>query len=163
MVYAGLVTEEQELLLTTNTGYALRFMVNEIPVTGLRTGGVKGISLKDEAHLTIVTPLAPGAEQDIVIVTHRGAVKRMNVAEIDLLARAKRGHLIVKEVKSNPHRIFAIMVVHVSDEILLETEKGVQEHIQIVNLSRADRFSIGNPKIDIEGDGALIRASIVKK
>lgn len=162
MVYAGLVTEEQELLLTTDTGYSLRFMVSEIPPTGLRTGGVKGITLKEDSQLAIVTPLA-SEEQDIVIVTHRGAVKRMVAKDIDLQARTKRGHLIVKEVKSNPHRIFAILVVHVSDEILLETEKGVQEEIRVMNLSRADRYSIGNPKIDIDGDGALIRASILKK
>ncbi|MER2191563.1 MAG: DNA topoisomerase IV subunit A [Solibacillus sp.] len=163
MIYAGLVAEEQELLLTTKTGYGLRFMMSEIPPTGLRTGGVKGILLKEHEQLVTVTTLAPGGEQDIVVVTHRGAVKRMSVAEIDLSARAKRGHVIVKEVKSNPHHIFAVLVVHVSDELVLETEKGVQEEIRVMNLSRADRYSIGNARIDIEGDGALIRASIVKK
>ncbi|MGM9944826.1 MAG: DNA topoisomerase IV subunit A [Lysinibacillus sp.] len=163
MITAELVTPEQELLLTANTSYSIRFAMEELPVTGVKTAGVKGIQLKDGEYLAAANVLKPGAEQDIVIVTQRGAVKRMNVSEIELGNRAKRGVVTLKELKANPHRVFAIVVVKVSDTIVLETEKGVQEEIKIVNLSRADRYSNGSLRIDTVGDGALVRVAVLKQ
>ncbi|WP_332645652.1 DNA topoisomerase IV subunit A [Lysinibacillus sp. 54212] len=163
MILASLVTPEQELLLTTNTSYSIRFPMEELPVTGVKTGGVKGVQLKNDEYLASANVLKPGAEQDIVIVTQRGAVKRMSLSEIDLGNRAKRGVVTLKELKSNPHRVYAIVVVTVSDTVLLETEKGVQEEIAVVNLSRADRYSNGSLRIDTASDGALARVTRVKK
>ena len=163
MIMAELVTPEQELLLTANTSYSIRFAMEELPVTGVKTAGVKGIQLKDGEYLAAANILKPGAEQDLVIVTQRGAVKRMNVSEIELGNRAKRGVVTLKELKANPHRVFAIVVVKVSDTIVLETEKGVQEEIKIVNLSRTDRYSNGSLRIDTVGDGALVRVAVVKQ
>ncbi|MGM9948591.1 MAG: DNA topoisomerase IV subunit A [Lysinibacillus sp.] len=162
MIVAELVTSEQQVLLTANTSYSIRFDMEELPVTGIRTAGVKGILLKDGEYLAAANILEPGAEQDIVIVTQRGAVKRMSVSEIEPGNRAKRGVVTLKELKSNPHRVFAIVVVKVSDTILLETEKGVQEEIKVVNLSRADRYSNGSLRIDTAGDGKLVRVAVLK-
>ena len=164
VITAELVTPEQELLLTANTSYSIRFAMEELPVTGVKTAGVKGIQLKDDEYLAAVNVLQPGAGQDIVIVTQRGAVKRMNVSEIELGNRAKRGVVTLKELKTNPHRVFAIVVVKVSDTILLETEKGLQEEIKVVNLSRTDRYSNGSLRIDTAGDdGALVRVAVLKQ
>lgn len=163
MIMAEVVTPDQELLLTANTSYSIRFAMEELPVTGVKTAGVKGIQLKDGEYLAAVNVLKPGAEQDIVIVTQRGAVKRMNVSEIELGNRAKRGVVTLKELKTNPHRVFAIVVVKVSDTIVLETEKGIQEEIKIVNLSRTDRYSNGSLRIDTVGDGALVRVAVLKQ
>lgn len=162
LIMAEVVTPDQELLLTANTSYSIRFAMEELPVTGVKTAGVKGIQLKDGEYLAAVNVLNPGAEQDIVIVTQRGAVKRMNVSEIELGNRAKRGVVTLKELKTNPHRVFAIVIVKVSDTIVLETEKGVQEEIQVVNLSRTDRYSNGSLRIDTVGDGALVRVAVLK-
>ena len=163
MLMAELVTPEQELLLTANTSYSIRFAMEELPVTGVKTAGVKGIQLKDGEYLVAANVLNPDSKQDIVIVTQRGAVKRMNVSEIELGNRAKRGVVTLKELKANPHRVFAIVVVKVSDTIVLETEKGVQEEIKIVNLSRADRYSNGSLRVDTVGDGALVRVAVLKQ
>ncbi len=163
MMMAELVTSKKQVLLTANTSYSIRFEMEELPVTGVKTAGVKGIQLKDGEYLAAANILEPGTEQDIVIVTQRGAVKRMSVSEIEPGNRAKRGVVTLKELKSNPHRVFAIVVVKVSDTILLETEKGVQEEIQVVNLSRADRYSNGSLRVDTAGDGKLVRVVTVKQ
>ena len=162
MIKASLMTSDQEILLTSNTSYSIRFSAEELPVNGVKTGGVKGILLKDGEYLAAANILKPGAEQDVVVVTHRGAVKRMSISEIELGNRAKRGVVILKELKSNPHRIFAVVVVSISHKVLLETENGVQETIQVVNLNRADRYSNGSLKVDPTIDGELVRAVVLK-
>ncbi|WP_107838011.1 DNA topoisomerase IV subunit A [Metasolibacillus meyeri] len=163
MIYASLLTPEQEILLTSNTSYTIRFAAEELPVTGVKTGGVKGIVLKDGEYLAAANLITPDSNQELVVVTQRGAVKRMVLSEIELGNRAKRGVVILKELKANPHRIYAVLLATAHDNVLLETERGVQETIQVLNLSRADRYSNGSLKIDTAADGALIRAMILSR
>lgn len=163
MISAELVTSKKEVLLTANTSFSIRFDMEELPVTGVKTAGVKGILLKDGEYLAAANILAPGAEQEVVIVTQRGAVKRMSVSEIEQGNRAKRGVVTLKELKANPHRVFTMIVVKPTDTILLETEKGIQEEIQVGSLSRADRYSNGSLRVDTAGDGKLVRVAVIKQ
>ncbi len=41
----------------------------------------------------------------IVLITQRGAAKRMLAQEITQLGRAKRGLMVLRELKKNPHRV----------------------------------------------------------
>lgn len=157
MIYAGIVKENNELILTTYRSYSIRFSMSELPVTGVKTGGVRGILLKDDDVLVGVNILNPDETQYIAIVTQRGAVKKMNVYEIDLGLRAKRGLLTLTELKNNPHRVSAVIQVDEDDLLHLETEKGVEEVLDVHTLTRADRFSNGSFKVDVPSDGAIIR------
>lgn len=163
MIYAALVSSNNEILLTSYYSYSIRFDVEEVPVTGVKTGGVKAINLKDGDFLSAVNVLKQGDGQDVIIVTHRGAVKRMSIAEIEKSGRAKRGVVVLKELKSNPHRIFAVKAVEVDDAILLETEKQIQELVEVKSLSKADRYSNGSLKIDISNDGELALVKVIPK
>lgn len=163
MIFAGIVTEPNELMLTTHLSYSIRFPVTEIPVTGLKTAGVKGISLKEGDSLVGVNLIDPSKTQYVAIVTHRGAIKKMNVHEIELGSRAKRGVLTLTELKSNAHRIFAVLQVNDDEQLHIETEKGVHEILDVQSLTRADRFSNGSFKIDVPSDGAIIRVWKNKK
>ncbi|MEK4385985.1 DNA topoisomerase IV subunit A [Solibacillus sp. FSL W7-1464] len=162
MIFARLVTDKEEVLLSTNTSYTIRFPMEDLPVTGVKTAGVKGIIVKEGEYLAAVALLNPEKEQELVIVTQRGAVKRMLLSELELGNRAKRGVVILKELKSNPHRIYTILVVNFRNTITIETDKGIQETISVTSLTRADRYSNGSLRIDTEGDGAICRAYVEK-
>ncbi|PYF05692.1 DNA topoisomerase IV subunit A [Ureibacillus chungkukjangi] len=161
MIFVSLISAEKEVLLTSYLSYSLRFDIDEIPVTGVKTGGVKGINLKDGDLLIAVNLLNSEEKQEVAIVTHRGSVKRMNVTEVEKSTRAKRGVVTLKELKTNPHRIFAVKVVSANDTVLLETEENVQETIEVKSLSKADRYSNGSLKIDVSNDGELMRVKVI--
>ena len=40
-----------------------------------------------------------------MIVTQRGSVKRMKLDEFEITSRAKRGVVILRELKANPHHV----------------------------------------------------------
>ncbi|MER2155260.1 MAG: DNA topoisomerase IV subunit A [Solibacillus sp.] len=162
MIFARLVTDKEEVLLSTNTSYTIRFPMEDLPVTGVKTAGVKGIIVKEGEYLAAVALLNPDQEQELVIATQRGAVKRMLLSELELGNRAKRGVVILKELKSNPHRIFTILVVNFRNTFTIETEKGIQEKISVTSLTRADRYSNGSLRIDTEADGTICRAYVEK-
>lgn len=161
MMFAFLVTPGKEIILTSYLSYTVRFNMDEIPVTGIKTGGVKGINLKDGDVLAAVNVIDADSQPDLIVVTHRGAIKRMSLSEIERSGRAKRGLVILKELKKNPHRIFNVSVVNEDDQVLLATKKQVQESIEVANLARADRYSNGSLKLDIDTDGELLFVKIL--
>lgn len=95
--------KNQSLLAISRDGYAVRFDVADVPVTGIRTAGVRAINLKDDdvmADLALVT-----AGQRIATITQRGAFKEMPLDEIEVGARSRRGELVLHRLKRNPHQI----------------------------------------------------------
>lgn len=162
MIYANLVSSDKDVILTSYLSYTVRFNMEEIPITGVKTGGVKGINLKDDDILAAVNVIEKDAKQDVLVVTHRGAIKRMSISEIERTGRAKRGLVILKELKTNPHRIFNVLVVNEEDSVLVATKKQVQEKFAISELTRADRYSNGSLKFNINNDGELLFVKILK-
>src|SRR5699024_10730951 len=95
-------------------------------------------------------------DNPVVIVTQRGAVKRMLAQELNQLSRAKRGVMILRELKKNPHRI-----VYMGDgedqELLLTNEKGDQLEIKTNDSPINDRTSNGSFVMDEKQGGRVIK------
>lgn len=155
MVFAGLVTKETELFIATNQAYGVRFPMDEVPLTGLRTAGVKGVNLKDGDSVVSAIMIHPERSQDLLLVTHRGAAKKMKLQEFETGSRAKRGVVMLRELKSNPHRIVAVVPVEGAEEVLIETAKGVELSITATKLKTVDRYSNGSFIADEAADGKV--------
>ena len=95
--------ENRSLLTISRQGYAVRYDVADVPVTGIRTAGVRAINLKDDDQVADQILVKDG--QDIAVITQRGAFKEMPVDEIEVGARARRGELALRRLKSHPHEI----------------------------------------------------------
>lgn len=155
MIYAALVTKETELFIGTNHAYGVRFPLDEVPLTGLRTGGVKGVNLKDKDFAVSAVLLNPDVRQDLVVVTQRGAAKKMRSTEFETGSRAKRGVVMLRELKSNPHRVIAVHGVTGNEEIILETTKNIRLTLPATNLKPVDRYSNGSFVLDESSDGKV--------
>ncbi|WP_243678786.1 DNA gyrase subunit A, partial [Limosilactobacillus reuteri] len=95
--------ENCSLLTISRQGYAVRYDVADVPVTGIRTAGVRAINLKDDDQVADQILVKDG--QNIAVITQRGAFKEMPVNEIEVGARARRGELVLRRLKSHPHEI----------------------------------------------------------
>ena len=95
--------ENRSLLTISRQGYAVRYDVADVPVTGIRTAGVRAINLKDDDQVADQILVKDG--QYIAVITQRGAFKEMPVDEIEVGARARRGELVLRRLKSHPHEI----------------------------------------------------------
>ncbi|MFF2752946.1 DNA topoisomerase IV subunit A [Psychrobacillus sp. NPDC058041] len=157
LILAELVTPSDEVLFTTYNSYSVRFSLDEVPITGVKTGGVKAINLKEDDYVVSVNIISQNSQDDITLVTHRGSVKKMSLKEIETGGRAKRGIVTLRELKTNAHRVFAVILTNKTDELVLETEKGVQEIVQTNTLRPTDRYSNGSFIVDTEKDGKLVR------
>ncbi|VGQ31083.1 topoisomerase IV subunit [Streptococcus pyogenes] len=93
----------EDLLLVTKNGYALRFSSQEVPIQGLKSAGVKGINLKNDDSLASGFAVTSNS---FFVLTQRGSLKRMAVDDIPQTSRANRGLLVLRELKTKPHRVF---------------------------------------------------------
>ncbi|WP_028390758.1 DNA topoisomerase IV subunit A [Bacillus cihuensis] len=148
LVDVYLTDGNSDVFLATNMGFSLWFDEEEISPIGVRAAGVKGINLKDEDFVAGGKIFDKGTSDAILIVTQRGAVKKMKLTEFDKSTRAKRGLIMLKELKSNPHRVIGLETVVPSDEIYIETEKGIIESVLVNGLRYTDRYTNGSFIVD---------------
>ncbi|MGK0551777.1 DNA topoisomerase IV subunit A [Enterococcus faecalis] len=144
-----------DIFLVSYRGFGLRYPLYEVPVVGAKAAGVKAMNLKDQDY--VVNGLLVESEGDtpIVIVTQRGAVKRMLAQELTQLGRAKRGLMVLRELKKNPHRV-AFMSEGNAQDLLITTQKGSQHVINAQQYAIGDRTSNGSFAIDEQTQGSVM-------
>jgi topoisomerase IV subunit A len=146
----------KEIFIISNYGYALWFHEEEISIVGIRAAGVKGINLKDGDVVVGGKVITPDYDKaTIVITTQRGSVKRMKLKEFDKSTRAKRGVVILRELKANPHRVVGFIVASDEDTLFIQTEKGHIESIVTSEIRFNDRYSNGSFIIDENDNGKV--------
>lgn len=154
LVDVHVTTGQQELFIATKNGYGLWFDEEEVSVVGPRAAGVKGINLK-EGDEVVSGQIIDSKNDVLVLTTQRGAVKRMNLSEFDKTSRAKRGVLMLRELKKNPHRIVAVIAASLHDTLEIDTEKGTTIPLEISTLRANDRYSNGSFIVDEEEQGEV--------
>ncbi|MFK4967526.1 DNA topoisomerase IV subunit A [Lactococcus garvieae] len=99
-----IVKGDEDVLLISENGYALRFNISEIPVVGAKAAGVKAMNLKAGD----VVKAAFFVQTDSwYLLTQRGFIKRVKSEDIPETSRANRGLQVLRPLKSNPHTVFA--------------------------------------------------------
>ena len=146
----------KEIFLSSYLGYGLRFKEEEVNPIGVRAAGVKGMNLKDGDFVTGGAVIDDPKNQSIVIATQRGAVKRMAIDEFEIMTRAKRGLVMVRELKAHPHRIAGFLLANEQDTVVITSEKQMTEKINVNELRMNDRYSNGSFFMDESESGKVI-------
>ncbi|MGX7394384.1 DNA topoisomerase IV subunit A [Carnobacterium mobile] len=147
----------KDVFLVTHRGFGLRFPLEEVPIVGAKAAGVKAINLKKDDYIVNgVLFDSKASKSEILILTHRGSVKKMNLNDFDTLGRAKRGLLVLRELKNNPHRVAFLLDGNKDHEYTIETEKGKSIHLASSNYQMSDRYSNGSFILDEVADGTPI-------
>ena len=162
-----------DVMLVTKNGYALRFNIEEVPVIGAKAAGVKAINLKKD---DVLAAAFIANTDSLYILTQRGSLKRMAVADIPVTSRANRGLQVLRELKTKPHRVFAAGPVYdeaadfdlftteaeASEEQILQvlSNKGTAYEINLADLSLSERTSNGSFISDTISDEEVFSAYI---
>ena len=152
------VIAQKEIFVTTSRGYGLRYLTEEVPTTGLRGSGVKSINLKEDS---VVSGTSFTDENFITIVTDKGTAKRIKIEEFDIIARARRGVLAVRDVKTNPYHIINSFVSNNKQEIGILTDE-ISYH-KITEFPICDRYQTGSQFTKDKIEKAFIKIDITEK
>lgn len=135
------IETKPSVFLTTNTGYALSFNTEEIPIVGVKASGVKAMKLKDD-YLVSISNFSYTMDEFVSVITSNGTGKRVRLNEFPLSTRSRRGLLIIREVKTNPYSIVKTFVADNRDYFGIKTS-AIKE-IKVTELSIMDRYSTGS-------------------
>ena len=149
--------ENRSLLVISHEGYAVRFDVADVPVTGLRTGGVRAINLKDDDYATDYTLVSEG--QNLAMITQRGAFKEMASSEIETGARARRGELVIHRIKNHPHKIVDFLAYDPDKHDVLEiiTDRPAFQDVAVDDQHLGTAKSIGTFFVDTDTQGTPVK------
>lgn len=152
------VDSKQEITLFTQKAYAVRFDLAEVPESGAKAAGVKSVNLKDDDNI-VAYVLADPAYLDLLrvgIITNRGAFKQMQLDIINKVSRAKRGVLVLRELKNNPHRIAAIQLYGQDHLLKIMTSSDRKLEVNTLDFPVNDRYSNGSFVVDTTVDGTPV-------
>ncbi len=137
-----------EMFIATKNGYSLRFGTDEIPTSGVKTGGVKGIGLKEGDEVIGASSIYSSHEY-LCVFTDNKTAKRIKLADIEKTNRAKRGILIIKKVKST--------VYHLEKALLCDAKTmfNLKYLDEVLKLKASDV-----PIMDISSTGSNVTKSV---
>ncbi|MFF2592828.1 DNA topoisomerase IV subunit A [Priestia megaterium] len=156
---------KKQVFIATRSGYGLRFQEEEINIVGTRASGVKGINLKDDDYVVsgVIFDEGEALSTELFIATQRGAVKKTKITEFEESARAKRGLVMVRELKSNPHQIAKVKAISKEHYMIVESSKGQIEQVDPSTMRASDRYSNGSFVLDQSEAGNLVDVWLEEK
>ena len=164
----------EDVMLVSQKGYALRFNSSEVPIVSNKAAGVKAMNLKDG---DVINSAFLVTTDSFYLLTQRGSLKRMAVDVIAPTSRAKRGLLVLRELKSKPHRVFKAGIVMADDAALdlftAENSTNAPQELEILSttgqvyrvvlsdLSLSERTSNGSFISETISDEEVLSARLI--
>lgn len=144
---------DQLITVLTHKGMSLTYSTNELSDTGLRAAGVKSINLKDEDYVVMTEDV--NDSDSIIMVTQRGAMKRIDFNVLQEAKRAQRGITLLKELKKKPHRIVAGAVVKENHTKYIVFSQHHEEYGNIDDVHLSEQYTNGLFIIDTDDFGEV--------
>ncbi|MCI8588288.1 MAG: DNA topoisomerase IV subunit A [Bacilli bacterium] len=160
LVVSVFETKYDDIFLSTTDSYGLWFSKNDVPIVGLKASGVKAISLKTDT-VTNGSNFDPRQHEHLLIVTDKGTGKRVKITEFEKSTRARRGLLILREVKSNPYKIIKAYPVSSKDHVGLKS--SIIQLFRNTEFPIMDRYSTGSNISKEEINDCFLMIQLVKK
>ena len=132
---------DSNIIIATSEGYGLWYKSDEVPVIGTKGSGVKSISLKDNDY--VVSGNVFEEVDYLVVITDKGTGKRIRINDLEPTTRARRGVLIVREVKTNPHKVLKTFAISSKSNIGIKTSKDIIT-FKVSEFTIMDRYSTGS-------------------
>ena len=115
--------KDEEILLVTKNGQAIRFKADEVREMGRAAYGVTGIKM-DKDEVVSLEILTNDKENTILTITEKGYGKRSSVEDYRLTGRAGKGVINLK-VSDKTGGVITTVSVKDKDSVIVTTAKGM--------------------------------------
>ena len=153
------INNYKEVFITTLNGMGLWYDIEEIPVSGVKSSGVKAINLKNDEVVSAYT--FESKEEYLTVITDKSTGKRVKLNEFEKTTRGKRGILVIRDVKTNPYHVLKTFIV--SKANIGYKIKNDIDYIKLTELPIVDRYSSGTTITKGKISDAFLEATMIKK
>lgn len=154
------VKKDQEVLLATKHGKAIRFSSNDVRQMGRSSYGVAGIKLDKGDEVVSLEILDTPA---VLTITEKGYGKRTEVQDYRKTARAGKGVINVK-ISDKTGNVITTVSVNDKDSIIVTTAKGIVIRTSLESIRVMGRAAQGVRIVKLqEGDAVTDLTRVVEE
>ncbi len=152
--WARLTDGEDEIILVTEQGQALRFSEALVRPMGRSASGMLGIGLDSADHVASMEVIEP--EADLLIITARGYGKRTPLADYPAKGRATGGVVTIdQKALKQTGPIVAARVVQQADDLSIISGNGVILRTRVQAIKSAGRATRGVVIMSLEASDSV--------
>ena len=129
-----------DIMISTSSCYSLWFDESEIPSSGIKSSGVKSMTLKNDEVVSM--NIFDKTLEYVTIFTDNKTAKRVKLEDFEKSTRARRGLLILREIKTNPYNIKNVFITNTKALFGLRFNDYI-ETIKNTDLPILDRYKTG--------------------
>ena len=150
LIGAAITSGEDEIILGTRDGMAIRFHESDVRSMGRASVGVRGIKLREGDEVVDMVVAEKGAS--LLTVCERGFGKRTDLDDYRVQSRGGLGLINIKTTDRNG-RVVALKAVHDDDELMMITANGMIVRTGLEEVRAIGRNTAGVRMISLkEGD-----------
>ena len=160
LIGVALSSDEDETVIGTRNGMAIRFKQSDVRAMGRTAAGVRGITLKTGDEVVDMAIIRPG--MSVLTICENGFGKRTDIDEYRLQKRGGGGVINIRTTERNG-KVVALRAVQEEDELMLITAKGIMLRTGVSQLREIGRATQGVKVITPDsGDKVVSVAKIAK-
>lgn len=158
LVGTALTNGEQEIMLFSNIGKAIRFKESDVRVMGRTARGVRGMKLAEEAK--VISMQVASNDTLILTATENGFGKCTPADDYSTINRGGQGVISIKTTERNGNVVAAVAVTP-DQEVVLITNKGTLVRTRVSEISVVGRNTQGVKLINVGKGEQVVSLAVV--
>ncbi len=158
LIEAKLVDPNEEIMLGTRNGMAIRFNEKDIRITGRSAMGVRGMRVDENDELIGMQKLSQG--EYLLVVSEKGYGKLTAVSEFNVQNRGGKGLHCYRFTEKTGQQLVGFKLCTRDRELMLITTAGIVIRMSLSDVSVTGRSTSGVKFMSLDQDTSI--ASIAK-
>jgi DNA gyrase subunit A len=152
LVNVALTDGQQDVMLFTSDGKAIRFPESTVRASGRTASGMRGIRVEEGERVIALIIAGPGT---ILMATSHGYGKRTELEEFSSRGRGGKGVICIRTSERNGEQVGAVLVQE-SDEIMLISDGGTLVRTRVADVPIVGRATQGVKLIRLSDEERLV-------
>jgi DNA gyrase subunit A len=153
LISASLSKGDEDVILVTGTGYALRFTEKTVRPTGRTSRGVTGIKLTPKD--CVVGALSVKKDEEMILISELGFGKRISYDNFKRHGRATRGQGCYKW-NAKVGRLVCALSIQKKDDLICITSQGNTLKLKLRTIPLLGKAAVGVKIVNVEKDDYVV-------
>ena len=143
LAWSTLTDNNQDVILTSHDGKAIRFSERSIRPTGRSTMGVRGIRLGDGDKVINMDVIDKNAKADLLTIMENGLGKKTSVDQFRGQSRGGKGVKVAKVTSKTGKVAFAQVIPPSCNDVIITSNRGQVVKLKLSQIPRRSRNTQG--------------------
>ncbi len=160
LISVNLTDGEQEIMVATRNGLAIKFKEKDARAMGRTTRGVKAIELNDGDY--VISALIAEEGKTVLAITDGGYGKRTEAEEYRCQTRGGKGVLTYK-ITDKTGKLAGVVSASEDEDVMLITSEGVVIRMHVDGISKFGRQTQGVRVVKMEEGTSVVSIALTER